>query len=248
VSARRGPNHERWVISYADVLTLLFAFFTMLYAISATDAVKAEHLAQSLRESLGEGLIDLVRTGNEPHVLEGAPPGPPVLDEAAQAAEARSADRERLAALEQQLAEQQRRDHPDRPGIAVRRTEEGLVISLAETAYFAAGGTAPDPAAAQALGHVAQLLQPMANHVRVEGHTDSSSSRDPGRSNWSLSAARAVAVVETLLAGGVPAHRLSAAGFADQRPLMSNETPEGRQLNRRVDIVVLRARTGAGDS
>jgi chemotaxis protein MotB len=222
------------------VLTLLFAFFTMLYAISATDARKAERLAQSLRESLGAGILDLGRPGQQPQLLEGAPSGVVALDEAAQAADARTADGERLANLEQRVQELGRERSEPR-GIAVRRSEEGLTISLAETLYFAAGGLALAPDAAEPLAEVARLLAPLANHVRIEGHTDSSAPPPGAPSNWSLSARRAVAVLEALRAAGVQPHRLSAAGFADQRPLMSNQTPEGRQANRRVDIVVLRA-------
>jgi chemotaxis protein MotB len=88
---------------------------------------------------------------------------------------------------------------------------------------------------------VAKLLEGVPNHVRVEGHTDAASPGAGFASNWALSSARAVAVVEALAAEGVQAHRLSASGFADQRPLFSNDTAEGRRLNRRVDLVVLRA-------
>ena len=95
----------------------------------------------------------------------------------------------------------------------------------------------------RAIRLLAGLLAGLPNHVRVEGHTDDRGGR---ASNWGLSTARAVRIVQVLESSGIPRYRLSAAGFADQRPIVSNRTPEGRALNRRVDIVVLRA--GQADS
>jgi len=93
------------------------------------------------------------------------------------------------------------------------------------------------------------LLKDLPNHIRVEGHTDDlplASARVA--SNWHLSATRAVAVLSVLEGAGIPSYRLSASGFADQRPLVSNKTPQGRRMNRRVDLVVLRSRMSADDA
>ena len=241
-------NHrERWLVSYADILTLLFAFFTMLYAISATDVVKAERLSRSLRESFGEDLLEVpVQPSDEPTILDGEIPQPQLEDQAGAEA-ARTADQKRLDILGTRV-EELTQGEKEVPGISVRRTEEGLVISLAESVLFDRGGADLADPAKGALADVAGLLKGVPNHVRVEGHTDDSPVRGAQQeSNWALSAARAVAIIHVLTSEGIAPLRLSASGFADQRPLMSNETPEGRRANRRVDLVVLRARTAQGD-
>jgi chemotaxis protein MotB len=222
------------------MLTLLFALFTLLYAISATDAAKAQRLAESLRESFGS--VPREQGSDAPSVLEGQPLEPDVT-EADQAREnlAGRADRQQLDTLGERVLALAQEQGGGGAGLASRRTEEGLVISLAGALFFADQGAELPEAAHAVLAKVARLLAGVPNHVRVEGHTDGSPPGPGFTSNWALSSARAVAVLEVLLAEGVPAHRLSASGFADQRPLMSDDTSEGRRLNRRVDLVVLRA-------
>ncbi len=237
-----SPGQDRWVLSYADFITLLFAFFTTLYAMSATDARKAEQLAQSLRESFGNGVLEA-----------GAMPRPEELHALAPAAEP-STKRQMLGTGRRLdvLGERARAiaEEAARPeGVKVRRTEEGLVISLADTFFFDSGGARLSADAAQTLKRIAGLLGPIPNHVRVEGHTDSvqvATQRHP--SNWHLSVLRAVEVLGIFEREGIPPYRLSASGFADQRPLVSNATLAGRRMNRRVDIVVLRAHIRGADA
>ncbi len=245
-----GPRQDqssgtaRWLVSYADFITLLFAFFTTLYAISVTDAAKAERLVRSIRESFGGALFEIgtdapglleehrgapVRSGDDPAALHPDEPG------------------RRLDLLGErlnQLAEETGRAS----GLVVSRTEEGLVISLADTVFFAGGGTELAADKRERLGEVAALLREVPNHVRVEGHTDNqpiATAEFP--TNWHLSSARAVEVLLEIHQHGIARERLSVSGFADQRPLVSNSTPEGRRINRRVDLVVLRARLSAHD-
>jgi chemotaxis protein MotB len=232
------PSAERWIIPYADMLTLLFALFTLLYAISATDAAKAQRLVESLRESFGS--VPREQGSERPALLEGGDPGVIEEDRARENLAGR-ADREQLDLLGERV--QQLAPGGAGAGIAARRSEEGLVISLAESLFFADEGSELSEPARAALARVAELLEGLPNHVRVEGHTDAGPAPG-GSSGWAVSAARAVAVLERLEAEGIQAHRLSASGFADQRPLMSNDSSEGRRLNRRVDLVVLRAGIG----
>jgi chemotaxis protein MotB len=234
------PSAERWIIPYADMLTLLFALFTLLYAISATDAAKAQRLVESLRESFGS--VPREQGSDRPALLEGEPLDASVTDEdRARENLAGRADREQLDLLGERV--QQLAQQGAGPGIAARRSEEGLVISLADSLFFADQGSELPESARAVLARVADLLEGMPNHVRVEGHTDGEPPAG-GESSWAVSATRAVVVLERLEAEGVQAHRLSASGFADQRPLMSNDSSEGRRLNRRVDLVVLRAGIG----
>jgi chemotaxis protein MotB len=231
-------------VSYADFITLLFAFFTSLYAISVTDTAKAERLVHSIRESFGDSLFEL---GTEEPSLLDQLRGAPMRTGKDLAATHPDEPRRRLDLLGERV-----RELPGETGRAnglnVSQTEEGLVISLADTLFFAGGGTSLTAQSGEALRKVAALLAEVPNHVRVEGHTDNepvTTAKFP--SNWHLASARAVEVLLELEKHGIPRGRLSVSGFADQRPLVSNETVEGRLINRRVDLVVLRARLSAND-
>lgn len=237
-------NGDRWLVSYADFVTLLFAFFTAMYAISVTDSAKAHRLAASLRASFGETLFE---DGSEaPRVLSQPGGRRPELGQRNRVRQDTVAERQRFDLLEKRTSELARAVHEnadvDEPGVSVRRSEEGLVISLAETAFFGSGGAQLSAQSRKLVEELAGILETVPNHLRVEGHSDSQAPEAGSPSNWQLSAARAVAVVDVLATSGVAAYRLSASGFADQRPLVSNTSPEGRRMNRRVEVVVLRAR------
>ena len=248
-SRRQRPqergNNDRWLVSYADFITLLFAFFTTLYAISVMDAKKGERLVQSIRESFGQGVFDLGSADSQ--VLDQYFKNPINLGEEIDAAEAREVEKTHFNIIEKRARDLSgSKEIGD--GISVRRTEEGLVISLADTHFFQSGVTRLDKSATAAIVDLAALLKDLPNHIRVEGHTDDLLVESASAaSNWQISAARAVSVLSVLEQAGVPSYRLSASGFADQRPLVSNKTPQGRRMNRRVDLIVLRSRMSADD-
>ncbi len=234
---RRSPgpgNHERWLVSYADFITLMFAVFTPLSALAVVAAVKAKRLVHSIKESFGEGALD---TGGR-SILERALGSVVAIGETPlQTRLEETSGRIEDLALPQRFEE----------SMTVRETERGLVITLAETLLFDSGGTTLSENTQAVLGQVADVLRKLPNHVRVEGHTDSRPpSGGPYPTNWHLSSARAVEVLLALRAGGIPGHRLSAVGFGDQRPLVSNRTAEGQRMNRRVDLVVVRVRAPTG--
>ncbi len=240
----QSAGSARWLISYADFITLLFAFFTTLYAISVTDATKAERLVRSIRESFGNAVFEFGE--DDPGRLERFQGAAGRTEEDLFAAH--PAEPERGLDLLGERARELSRQTGRASGLTVSRNEEGLVISLADTIIFARGQTELFAGARERLAEVATLLREIPNHVRVEGHSDNqpvATRRFP--SNWHLSSARAVEVLRELEAQGIAPERLSSAGFADQRPLVSNETLEGRRINRRVDLVVLRARLSAHD-
>jgi len=239
-------NHERWLVSYADFITLLFAFFTTLYAISVMDSEKGERLVHSIRESFGQGIFELGSL--TPGTLDGFLKTPNNLGDPAGAAEAQQAEQTHFDLVEQR-ARSLSGSQESADGISVRRTEEGLVISLAETHFFASGTQTLDQKGRAAILSVAEILKELPNHIRVEGHTDDlpvASAANP--SNWHLSTGRAVSVLRELERAGISSYRLSASGFADQRPLVSNKTAQGRRMNRRVDLIVLRSRMAADDA
>ncbi len=250
-----GAGMERWLLTYADMITLLMALFIVMWAISAVNIGKFNELKASLRAAFSGKIFDR----SEPHVLTGErsllnPDGAQVspLEELASAVH--SVARALPAALERQDLENLRwlkREidaYARRHGLAARiRTtidERGLVVRLlTDEVLFDTGKAVVKRPSFPILAHISRLLVSgrVENPVRVEGHTDSVPISTPEfRSNWELSTARATAVLAKLLASGVPPSRLSVAGYADQRPVASNATRGGRRLNRRVEVVVLR--------
>ena len=214
--AETGEGRDRWLVSYADLVTLLLALFVVLYA--AADHERARQVARSLAAQLGEPA-----NGEEGRGGDGILPGA-----------------SSLAAEEAALEAARERDAGLRARTRVARTERGLVVSLTEAGYFDPGDATLRADSLATLDALAEALITSQAPVRVEGHTDPtpiSNSRFP--SNWELSTARASSVLTRLAARGVAASRLSAAGYAGERPAADNTTPEGRALNRRVDIVIL---------
>lgn len=210
---------DRWLVSYADLVTLLFALFVVLYA--AADSDRAKRVVEAISLEMGASRGDGAAAG------AGVLPSSPGFVETAAAVDRAFAANEAL-----------------RSRAKVTVEERGLVISLAEAGFFAAGtAEVRDDALATIDTLVASLVDSDAP-VRVEGHTDStpiSTARYP--SNWELSAARASAVAARLMQRGVAPARVSIAGFGGERPVADNATPDGRAQNRRVDIVILRQKS-----
>lgn len=229
---------DRWVVSYADFVTLLFAFFTTLYASSTVDVAKLTNVANGLQTAFETPAvpttpIDGVAGGTGREVLnhsEGA-----VVD--TQIAYVRSQ-------VETELNEAVKAGQ-----VEINRDRRGLVISIPETGAFPVGSADLSPALQQVMQRLSQAVERLPNAIRIEGHTDDVPIHTPRfASNWELSAARAISVVNVLMARGtVPPDRLSVAGYGEYRPRVSNTTPGGRSRNRRVDIVILNAGTDAAE-
>ncbi|HEX4949604.1 MAG TPA: OmpA family protein [Blastocatellia bacterium] len=206
--------HERWMISYADLVTLLFALFVVMYA--AADQGRARQVAQAVTAAVS----------NAPAALSegaGVLPG-------SQAVEATRAAMERVFAANPALRARARM-------VGIR---DGVTVSLAEAGFFAPGEATIREDAHSLIAVIADAVRDSPAQLRIEGHTDSTpiaTSRYP--SNWELSSARASVVLGQFLARGLPPARLSLAGYAGERPIASNATAEGRALNRRVDLVIL---------
>jgi chemotaxis protein MotB len=223
------PSHERWLVSYADFITLMFAFVTVLYASSTVDARKLASMVDSMQ-----------------HVFAGAGAPPPSAPPAEQhiappPLELPGSD---LVVVREKL----RRDlssEIDEGRVALEPDARGLVVSIRESGSFTIGSAELPPAAQELIAHVADRLRSIPNAVRVEGHTDDVPIQTSKyASNWDLSTARATRVVDYLIrAGDVDPARLSAAGYAEFRPLVPNDSPENRARNRRTDIVILNTAT-----
>jgi len=222
-------NLERWLITYADLITLLLIFFVVMYSISQADLAKFRQVASSLRAAFN---LD---------VLQAPPPGQSVMTPLEQDPRFNT-----YLSVRAQVASLFTRLGLDRQSVEVELTSEGIVIHLSDAVLFPPGQAELRPEAQRVLDGIAAIVEPLPNPVRVEGHTDNTpppSGTYPD--NWELSAMRAVNTVRYLTdVAGLSPQRLSATGYGEFRPRASNDTLEGRRKNRRVDIVLLHPAVG----
>jgi len=247
----KEANHERWLVSYADFITLLFAVFVTLYAMSQTDKRKVEALVASMKESFGS-----VRTGASservnviestdmrivPGKAEILTPGKGGQDEGVhrKRSHAETKDFEEIkVAIETNLKQNGAQDK-----VSVEVTKRGLVVTLKEAGFFDSGSADVKKSSYSLLSKVAGSLTNYSNPIRVEGNTDNVpiSSRF-FKSNWELSTTRGTNIVHYLIDNyGFEPEKISAVGYGEYRPIAGNDDETGRRKNRRVDIVLLAA-------
>ncbi len=228
MSRKQEPEHEpeedleRWVVTYADMITLLLAFFIMMYAMSVLNQGKFQKVVRSVKVELGIG------SAGSPIVSAGD--GSTTGSAGILAGDIAGVLKDRLG------------DSFLRSDIEVLSAGDTVTIRLhTRDLFFKAGSAQLQPYLRKVLLEVAEVLKPLPYQIRVEGHTCNlpiRTKRYP--SNWELSAQRAINVLTYLVRyGGLPAARLSATGYADTRPIASNASEAGRRKNRRVDIVLL---------
>lgn len=230
-------NHDRWLISYADFVTLLFAFFVVMYSISSVNEGKYKVFS----DSLSIAFTNQPKTSSDIQML--------------------SPEEQRLKALVDRrtarLGEQQRKIQERMKKIAgnlnqvmapmikqgqvnIVQTRRGVVLDISASALFGVGEATLQPASIGVLKQVAAVLGQEEEAIEVEGHTDDipiATAQFP--SNWELSSARASSVVRMMIDNGVPAKRLTVVGLASNQPLVPNTTPENRAKNRRVTITIV---------
>lgn len=235
-------NHERWLVSYADFITLMFAFFVVMFATSQSDQAKTRAVANAVETALKDekfsskvmsvisGHMDTKKTDGSTGLkgLQDLKPhaGAQKLPELTPS----------LKRLTQEL------DADIRAGrLQVNLEPRGLVISLREGAFFSPGDDTLNKERLGSLAKLAAVIKPLANPVRLEGHTDAMPIKNSRfRNNWELSAARSVAVLQMLKDQfAVAESRMAIVGYADTVPMESNATDTGRAHNRRVDITIL---------
>jgi chemotaxis protein MotB len=245
--APEPENHERWLVSYADFITLLFAFFVVMFASSQTDKARAKQVSQAVEKALdngtsisvpaavakvlggtvddkGQGNAMMKGPGGAQHAMKDAPPDSVI---------------ELMPSLERlnkELATEIKEGK-----LEVRLEPRGLVISLRQSAFFSSGTDEMDQSNMPALKKLAELIATLPNSIQLEGHTDSIPIHNARfKSNWELSCSRAIAVLEAFCGTfQLNRQRFSVVGRADTVPIDTNETPEGRGRNRRVDVVIL---------
>jgi chemotaxis protein MotB len=241
-------NHERWLVSYADFITLLFAFFTTLYAISTVDQKKAGKLMYSMRTAFNlDFFTGVPNPGTQLiSIMENIGPSAPSkpAGHGAGAGGSKNAGKgasgkDKLSALAKKLGELSV-DPRLKGKVQIRMEGRGLVVSLAEAGFFPSGSATMRPDSVEPLLALAETFQDPGFRVTVEGHTDNIPVKNAKfNSNWELSTARASTVVALLIEkAGVAPTRLSAAGYGEFKPVAPNDTNEGRSKNRRVDIVI----------
>jgi len=235
-------SHERWLVSYADFITLLFAFFVVLYASAEMDRKKIIQLSAAIEggfQQMGAFAKNQPQMSREGRgTVQGTPPGssltglPPQPD----AGPGGVVDADALRRELERVLGEEIREHE----IDMRVTPEGLVLSLREIGFFDTAQAQILPSALPKLGRIAKVLNAHGFDLRVEGHTDDVPIHNAEfQSNWELSTARATQVVTLLVERyELDPLRVSAAGYGPYRPVASNETEQGRRMNRRVDLVV----------
>ena len=219
-------------MSYADFITLLFAFFVVLYASAQVDKRKAGKLADAIQEGF-QDLGSFTRSSQDSRVARA------VLIHAPSRSSV-TPDRQEVERLRSEL-ESSLAGEIARGQVKTYEGPEGLVLSLRETGFFDSGSAQVRPEAMERFGRMAKVLGEAPYRIRVEGHTDNLPIHNSRVvSNWELSTARATEVVRLLVTqiGFAPAN-LAAAGYAEFHPTGDNATEQGRQANRRVDIVVM---------
>jgi chemotaxis protein MotB len=249
-------NHEAWAIPYGDLITLLLAFFVVMYAMSSVNEGKYRVLSDSLvaafngapktmepiqvgEKQAGPGadlamnLVQMPAVNSQPQ--RSIAPIPMAMSMPADAA----GQRQELAGVADEV-EQAMADLIDRELVTVRRHGKWVEVEIKTDILFPSGVATLSPPAEQVLVQLAETLKPFPNSIRVEGHTDNrpiNTSAFP--SNWELSAARAASVVHLFTRAGMDPARLAVIGLGENRPSQSNATPEGRNANRRVLLVIL---------
>ncbi len=231
-------NHERWLVSYADFITLLFAFFVVMYAISSVNEGKYKVLSNSLVNAFKN---TTAQPGGQPiAVIQGAPllPVKPVAKPDKAVDQKKVEQRQKMKNMADDIK------NALQPLIAqgkvkLLETSRGVTIEINDSVLFPAGQAKLEPASMSAMLAIAQVLAASDFPITIEGHTDNVPIATPQfPSNWELSAMRATTVLRLFNDGGVGAERLTAIGYGETRPVDTNTTPEGRARNRRVSVLI----------
>jgi len=257
-----APGQERWLVTYSDLITLLMIFFIVMYSMSQVDANKFRAMAESLSVTLGGATpakIELTDSPSGPSIItSGSPPqNSPASGEIEKPLEKPNNSSQENAGLSESenqetltieaikaKIDQFAKENNVQTKLVSTIEERGLVVSIQDTLLFASGSAELTQSARTILKKVSTVLSATSNYIKVEGHTDNlpiNTARFP--SNWELSVLRATNVLQILVQeGDINPNRLSATGYGEYRPVAENSTLEGRSINRRVDLIILRNR------
>jgi chemotaxis protein MotB len=240
-----AASHDRWLVSYSDFITLLFAFFVVLFASAYRDNHAIIRVSNSIHNGFqalgalpgGQQKAAIAWAGSPAESPFNPQPGataspPEALPKSLSAADLRELQRQLQAVMGDEL-----KNHE----VELSLTPEGFVISLKELGFFNSGQAVLLPGAAEKIEKIAKILSQRHLDLRVEGHSDNQPIHNAQfRSNWELSTARAMTVLLLLVdESGYDPRKISVAGYGQFRPIADDATPAGRRMNRRVDLVVL---------
>lgn len=229
-----GPhdNEERWLLTYSDLITLLFVLFVVMYAISTTDMRKFVALVQSMQAAFNVNVMQgqqaiSISNGEDTTIQED------------QSNTGTSPVQSDLAAIKAALE-----DYAIGEGLGgeveVGIAPQGIVIRLNDALLFSSGRASLDDHALKLVGEVTSIIKPLPNPIRIEGNTDDQTPDGTlYASNWDLSSARALAVLKAMIGMGMDPSRLMAQGNAQYNPIVANDNEADRAKNRRVDIVII---------
>ncbi|MBT3092669.1 MAG: flagellar motor protein MotD [gamma proteobacterium symbiont of Clathrolucina costata] len=249
-------NHERWIVSYADFITLLFAFFVVMYSISSVNEGKYRVLSQTLTEAFQENSrsVDPIQVGeinrnsgnmagldqDNALIQTEQTQGPGTYQDPGLVMDKMpSNETQRLSFLAATI-EDMLSDYVDQELVDVSFTEDRVIVNMKDKMLFPSASAHLSREAVNALRSISRVLNTVPNQIQVEGNTDNrpiSTKEFP--SNWELSAARAASVVHLMTRMGIGAQRLSAVGYAEHRPVADNGTESGRAKNRRVSLIIM---------
>jgi chemotaxis protein MotB len=252
--AAEHVNHERWLVSYADFITLLFAFFVVLFSSSQVDKRKVGKISAAMQEAFQQ--MGIFQAANSRTPMVTADPLPTENIQLIEDGKGMSGHGKMASPFEKMMGsptapndlgtiqkQLTRALAPEieRHEVVLKENRDGLVISLREIGFYESGSANLRATSEAAVQTIAQVLSAQGNNIRIEGHTDNVPIHNAQfASNWELSTARATEMTRLFITQfNLPATRLSAAGYAEYHPAASNETADGRAQNRRVDVVVL---------
>jgi len=228
-------NHERWLVSYADFITLLFAFFVVMFAASNADHQKAGQIAHAVQSAFKELAVfdpasKTVPLGESKSIGDVSAKPKVVVSEDIPTD---------MESVKEQL-KNSLKSEIEANLIHISEDSRGVTVSLAEAGFFDPGSATVKESALPVLQRIADKLDAISENVRVEGHTDNTPIHTATfRSNWELSTSRATNVLQYLINGHIPPERLSAVGYGEYHPAAPNDTGAGRAANRRVDLVII---------
>ncbi len=221
-------NHERWLVSYADFITLLFAFFVVMYSTSSINEGKYRAVSESAQAAFNPSSLTSKKVEIGPKLSSG---------------DRTTGKVEYIAAIKNVL-----KTFEQNKKVSVFQNTKGIVIRITDTALFDSGKAEIKSDALETIDHLAGTLTGIKRNIQIEGHTDNIPINSPVYpSNWELSSSRATSIVRRFVNMRLEPSSLTAIGYGEYRPIASNDTEEGRSRNRRVDIVILNEKQQTGE-
>jgi chemotaxis protein MotB len=242
-------NLERWLVSYADFITLLFAFFVVMYAISQVNEGKYRVLSDSLLQAFQSSAAPTQKVSTDSAAQavlskQASTVVPPIRKNDAQSAQQSvqfKKETEKMKGIAKDIMKVMERLVKSGQ-VKVTQSARGIAIEINASVLFASGQAALEGESLKVLKAVAEVLTEVENSIQVEGYSDNAPINSPMYpSNWELSSARASSVARLFEENGIPPHRVVVLGYGENKPVDSNDTPEGRARNRRVTVMILSA-------